>query len=594
MPTNSNRIHNSKMNRDKRSASMELIDPFTKRVNMVSVFTAGHEYVRYLLHQPGAFFDSQKKACEKVLTQPDSSVIDVVVMPTGAGKTTVACALPYLLKSSKVLVLVPSLALKDQWERAFGLGDTGKMEDALVRVKPDAVVPNEFTHLRVETGTDITRINQSDVTILNLQKFRKRSVAELTNDLISNAVPMDQIKQLQKELENCLQSIGLQSVGGLKAALLRCDHLFSKKLEKADIYDNSVFKAQTENTLETISSTIKDLYDRLNDSVQKNAALRNALRSYGVKLQVSTMIDDARTLLQGNRLSESRYLDDDTKFYEQLDPSLYDLVLVDEGHHFPSSYHEVVEKRFAKARMIFFTATPFRGDAKDFFRIKRDVAVVYRQARSDAEKDGCIRPVDFQWVEGTDDPEENPGTLRIKKVFSTVIEACQTRRQLNQPFKAMICIGVGSTDEYVKSARQVEAQIRGVHLQLMIAGFDERTDSDVAERFRMDKEPHILLIKERLLEGYDNSNVSIVGISTRTITSPVKFFQLVGRAVRIYDYSSRDWGLHALCLLPKTPEHEKLVSAFKDDDFTELMQRNLPEGRTGVLRMFEELDEELN
>ena len=84
---------------------------------------------------------------------------------------------------------------------------------------------------------------------------------------------------------------------------------------------------------------------------------------------------------------------------EDIPSDNYDLVIVDEAHHYPAPTWRLLVDHFPNSRRLFLTATPFhRGDILRFdkcFGLTRDVAV----------SRNIIRPMSFYEAEGPN-PEE--------------------------------------------------------------------------------------------------------------------------------------------------------------------------------------------
>jgi superfamily II DNA or RNA helicase len=108
---------------------------------------------------------------------------------------------------------------------------------------------------------------------------------------------------------------------------------------------------------------------------------------------------------------------------ETLSKNLFDLVLVDEGHHVPAeAWRRLLEA--ASAPAAFFTATPFRADRR---RIPGEVVFNYPLSR--AIDDRVFRPVRFHAVtpEQGQSKDEALATAAIARVNSDVHQAAGSR-----------------------------------------------------------------------------------------------------------------------------------------------------------------------
>ena len=81
-------------------------------------------------------------------------------------------------------------------------------------------------------------------------------------------------------------------------------------------------------------------------------------------------------------------------FEETLPNDMFQLVVVDEAHHHPAlTWRRIVNKFQNKALVVFFTATPYRGDRKP---VLKDITPAYHLSLKEAVKTGIIRQTNFQ------------------------------------------------------------------------------------------------------------------------------------------------------------------------------------------------------
>ena len=74
----------------------------------------------------------------------------------------------------------------------------------------------------------------------------------------------------------------------------------------------------------------------------------------------------------------------------EIDASKYDLVIVDEAHHYPKERWRIFVNHFQKSRCLFLTSTPHDEPAH--------VKLCYSLERQKAIKDGIIRDVEFDEI----------------------------------------------------------------------------------------------------------------------------------------------------------------------------------------------------
>lgn len=106
----------------------------------------------------------------------------LVVAPTGAGKTGIIALLPYVLASSKVMILSPSLIITHQLEKAFGLRNDVATESFFF--EKGMVIESELNDFlemgkKIEKTESISNMEKYNLVIVNAQKFGGNSTASL-------------------------------------------------------------------------------------------------------------------------------------------------------------------------------------------------------------------------------------------------------------------------------------------------------------------------------------------------------------------------------------------------------------------------------
>lgn len=407
----------------------------SRRVRQVALvnnskFNAHHGYVSDNI-EVSDLYDCQKAALRNLADwfrhdsgKPSTAI---VVLPTGAGKSGVAAITPYMLNSSRVLVITPSVIITTQLASDFW-GEGGK--------------PCFY-----------------------------RSINLIDED--------HQVANFVEHGKMCVKSLGSDLDGA----------------------------------------------DRM--TVAQKAA--------GVKRQF-----EARSLVIANchkfGPSATVNIDDLVACH-----NLFDLVIVDEAHHYPAPTWTKIIDSFQNVKKVFLTATPEnRGQAIIHENGKRiDLAdqearyVAYRITHDDAVEAGLIRELDFieMPVEPGTDNSEDPRNF-IKVVDQMLRELDQHDREARRDgrphiqYQGMI---LTYRRDYADKVRDtINARVGAV-----VAGSYHGTNNEAVFTSFKAGRLRILVTCGKACEGFDRKNVSVVGILRNVApSSRVLFTQFVGRAVR--------------------------------------------------------------
>jgi superfamily II DNA or RNA helicase len=202
--------------------------------------------------------------------------------------------------------------------------------------------------------------------------------------------------------------------------------------------------------------------------------------------------------------------------FNSLPRTAFDLVIVDEAHHYPAKTWRDIVDHFSSSKRIFLTATPENSGGP----ILPNVPVCYTLTKGDAENRGLIRRLQFNEVGNLKDDTESVHR-------SVALAIYETLNSHGPRFQAMvICEDRDSASSFKDQCNAVFDSDSAC--QTYISG----SSSDIVEKFKRG-EYRILAIVKILIEGFDNPKVSVVGI-IRNIQSQSKilFTQFVGRAVR--------------------------------------------------------------
>lgn len=116
---------------------------------------------------------------------------------------------------------------------------------------------------------------------------------------------------------------------------------------------------------------------------------------------------EAFDIVIGHPLSLSPYLRD----IPEPQSNLFDLILVDEGHHSAANIWDKLIKSFPSAKKILFTATPFRTDKKALTG-----KIIYTYNLSQAYKDGIFGKIELVTIETTSNGNNSlRGYNKLKK-----------------------------------------------------------------------------------------------------------------------------------------------------------------------------------
>ncbi|GAM28623.1 hypothetical protein SAMD00019534_117990 [Acytostelium subglobosum LB1] len=215
---------------------------------------------------------------------------------------------------------------------------------------------------------------------------------------------------------------------------------------------------------------------------------------------------------------------------EAIPKDLFDLVMVDEAHHYPAhTWKRIIDHFKVGCKKVFFTATPYhRGKNIVGKSMEEQLSryTAYQLLREDAVAAGTLRPLEFREVgnKKDNDDEVTRITLVVNKISSILME----HDKIDTSFKhqAMILCGLVSEVDTVVSEinKMFQPEIAAV-------AFHGQTSNDGFDYFRHKKGSTYLVVCGKAREGFDHNEVSVVGI-LRSVSSSVLFSQFVGRSVR--------------------------------------------------------------
>jgi superfamily II DNA or RNA helicase len=234
----------------------------------------------------------------------------------------------------------------------------------------------------------------------------------------------------------------------------------------------------------------------------------------GVKVEKSSQLEMIKTkflvICNAHKFGETSNVN-----IEDISKDSFDLIIVDEGHHYPAETWKKIVEHF-DGQVLFMTATPFNNgkpilDQKNW---------VFSKSYEYLEKKGIIRSLSFEEVvkEETDKPTVFLDTIitMIKILNLPERKGHQAMLLTHKIWEADLCVSI------INKLKEEEYALT----------FHSNSDPNNLRIFKENK-IRILVVCGKLLEGFDRKEVSIVCILRNIApSSRVLFSQFVGRSVR--------------------------------------------------------------
>ena len=219
------------------------------------------------------------------------------------------------------------------------------------------------------------------------------------------------------------------------------------------------------------------------------------------------------------------------KWETALPDDLFQMVIVDEAHHFPApTWLRIIDKFKNHALVAFFTATPFRTDEKLVVECKP----AYRLPLEEARARGIIRRTVLDEI--NDNAEVRVGDLSevYKSVLRKVWEK-QEKKKTTQPLPndtPHMAMAIAKDTAEADEVEDLWNTLFGD--ETAIAYHYQLPTKERLKRMQRlkDNKVRLVVVVDMLKEGFDHPPISIAAILTN-ISSPVKFTQFIGRAQRI-------------------------------------------------------------
>lgn len=274
--------------------------------------------------------------------------------------------------------------------------------------------------------------------------------------------------------------------------------------------------------------------------------------SYGTRLPSVEAVSTTRELDEPTLRGRDIVLANVDKFHtlksstwqKILPRNLFDLIIVDEAHHLPSDKWKFVVEHFRPTKLVFLTATPYRGNGgsivSSLTRPLCNGKLLYHfQLAKAIEKyvkccltfliafRNCIKkPIFSNLSSSPDDP-----TVRvITQVAKTLAKRNQGRNQDKFYQGMVIALDQDDADNILKQWKDNQLE-QFATAEAYHTGIKKKDRPAIKMRFK-ERQTHVLIVVQMLKEGFDHPPVSVIGI-VRKIGSPLLFTQFIGRAFRI-------------------------------------------------------------
>ncbi len=202
--------------------------------------------------------------------------------------------------------------------------------------------------------------------------------------------------------------------------------------------------------------------------------------------------------------------------YEAPPKDLFDTVFFDEAHHLPARTWDALVTHFADARVVTFTATPFRNDKKPI-----PGEIVYSYPLGRAIQRGIYRPIEFVPVGGQGTKEERH--RRLAREARRTLEREPDRRQA----KLLVRAGRLKDTEDIQSLYAEQ----GLSLEIVTSKRTWSVNRAAIGRAAQDDTCHGLICVGMLGEGLDLPALRIAVMHEPHQSFPVTL-QFIGRVCR--------------------------------------------------------------
>lgn len=223
---------------------------------------------------------------------------------------------------------------------------------------------------------------------------------------------------------------------------------------------------------------------------------------------------------------------------DALPNDMFELVIVDEAHHYPAqTWYRIIEKFRRHAQVVFFTATPYRMDGR--FTVEGRFA--YHLPLQQAVQSRIIRQTETDFLERQPNDGNENNEAGIYQQVLTRINEKQELKNKDHPFPNKVPhMAMAITKNTTEAERVVDLWNQNYGRDTAFSYHSRLPPAVRDERMRRIKRNQVKLVVvvSMLQEGFDHPPISIAAILTN-IGSVPKFVQFIGRAQRIYRSQDR-------------------------------------------------------
>ncbi|EXF46595.1 MULTISPECIES: DEAD/DEAH box helicase [Pseudomonadaceae] len=239
-----------------------------------------------------------------------------------------------------------------------------------------------------------------------------------------------------------------------------------------------------------------------------------------------------------------------TSLTKRVPADFFDLIIIDEGHHAPAGTWQKTLNHFSKAKKIFITGTPFRGDKQEvpgklihetpLSEVMRDRYVKWlrketvnahelyftlaEQPGVRLSKDEVLELRDREWLERSVALSPECSMDVIERSIANLNDL--RKSSPNVPHK-ILAVGCSITH-----AEDLRTWYQSKNLTAAIVHSDmEQSEIDTAFRVIDNHECDVVISVNMLMEGYDHRYLTVLALF-RPYRSINAFAQIVGRVLR--------------------------------------------------------------
>ena len=236
------------------------------------------------------------------------------------------------------------------------------------------------------------------------------------------------------------------------------------------------------------------------------------------------------------------------KWLSKFPEDFFDLIIIDEAHHSPTTSWKQVLEHFPDAKVINMTATPFRSDKQEI-----DGELVYRYPFKRATFKGYIKRITAWYVAPSElrfTVKGETKTYNLNEVLkmkekdwfsrgvalsevcnqSIVDNSLEKLEELREPGTHHQLIAVACSVDHAKTIRSMYSE-RGYKADVIYGEMREDKKEDVMRRLRNGELDCIVQV-QMLGEGFDHPKLSVAAIF-RPFRTLAPYIQFVGRILRV-------------------------------------------------------------